>query len=202
MKSSLITKIRNYFLAGIITLIPIFITVYLTFLVIDVFSRIVPDAINPNKYLPFRIPGLEILIAVLITVFIGFVSLSYFGKKILTLGEQLLQKVPVLRSVYSGATQFTKSFQSAEDGSGNKKVVLIEFPRSGSWAVGFATNENSKQISSKINDTLVNVFIPTTPNPTSGFLVLIPKKDIIYLNMNFEDAMKFIISVGAIGELK
>jgi uncharacterized membrane protein len=202
MKSSLITKIRNYFLAGIITLIPIFITVYLTFLVIDVFSRIVPDAINPNKYLPFRIPGLEILIAVLITVFIGFVSLSYFGKKILTLGEQLLQKVPVLRSVYSGATQFTKSFQSAEDGSSNKKVVLIEFPRSGSWAVGFATNENSKQISSKINDTLVNVFIPTTPNPTSGFLVLIPKKDIIYLNMNFEDAMKFIISVGAIGELK
>ena len=202
MKSSLITKIRNYFLAGIITLIPIFITVYLTFLVIDVFSRIVPDAINPNKYLPFRIPGLEILIAVLITVFIGFVSLSYFGKKILTLGEQLLQKVPVLRSVYSGATQFTKSFQSAEDGSSNKKVVLIEFPRSGSWAVGFATNENSKQISPKINDTLVNVFIPTTPNPTSGFLVLIPKKDIIYLNMNFEDAMKFIISVGAIGELK
>ena len=81
MKSSLITKIRNYFLAGIITLIPIFITVYLTFLVIDVFSRIVPDAINPNKYLPFRIPGLEILIAVLITVLIGFVSLSYFGKK-------------------------------------------------------------------------------------------------------------------------
>jgi uncharacterized membrane protein len=202
MKSSLITKIRNYFLAGIITLIPIFITVYLTFLVIDVFSRIVPDAINPNKYLPFRIPGLEILIAVLITVLIGFVSLSYFGKKILILGEQLLQKVPVLRSVYSGATQFTKSFQSAEDGSSNKKVVLIEFPRSGSWAVGFATNENSKQISSKINDTLVNVFIPTTPNPTSGFLVLIPKKDIIYLNMNFEDAMKFIISVGAIGELK
>ena len=202
MKASLITKLRNYFLAGIITLIPIFITVYLTFLVIDVFSRIVPDAINPNKYLPFRIPGLEILIAVLITVFIGFVSLSYFGKKILILGEQLLQKVPVLRSVYSGATQFTKSFQSAEDGSSNKKVVLIEFPRSGSWAVGFATNENSKQISSKINDTLVNVFIPTTPNPTSGFLVLIPKKDIIYLNMNFEDAMKFIISVGAIGELK
>jgi len=202
MKSSLITKIRNYFLAGIITLIPIFITVYLTFLVIDVFSRIVPDAINPNKYLPFRIPGLEIFIAIIITIIIGFISLSYFGKKILILCEQLLQKVPVLRSVYSGATQFTKSFQSAEDGSGNKKVVLIEFPRSGSWAVGFATNENSKQISSKINDTLVNVFIPTTPNPTSGFLVLIPKKDIIYLNMNFEDAMKFIISVGAIGELK
>ena len=202
MKSSLITKIRNYFLAGIITLIPIFITVYLTFLVIDVFSRIVPDAINPNKYLPFRIPGLEIFIAIIITIIIGFISLSYFGKKILILGEQLLQKVPVLRSVYSGATQFTKSFQSAEDGSNNKKVVLIEFPRSGSWAVGFATNENSKQISSKINDTLVNVFIPTTPNPTSGFLVLIPKKDIIYLNMNFEDAMKFIISVGAIGELK
>jgi len=200
MKSSIITKLRNYFLAGIITLIPIFITVYLTIVVIDLFSNIVPGPLNPNKYLPFKIPGLEILIALIITTIIGMISLTYFGKKFILLGTSLLEKIPVIRSIYSGVTQFTKSFQN--DGSANKKVVLIEFPRPGTWAVGFATNETGKPISPKISDNLTSVFIPTTPNPTSGFLILVPRKDLIFLNMNFEDAMKFIISVGAVGELK
>jgi len=200
MKSSIITKLRNYFLAGIITLIPIFITVYLTIVVIDLFSNIVPGPLNPNKYLPFKIPGLEILIALIITTVIGMISLTYFGKKFILLGTSLLEKIPVIRSIYSGVTQFTKSFQN--DGSANKKVVLIEFPRPGTWAVGFATNETGKPISPKISDNLTSVFIPTTPNPTSGFLILVPRKDLIFLNMNFEDAMKFIISVGAVGELK
>jgi len=128
------------------------------------------------------------------------ISLTYFGKQFLSFGTSLLEKIPVIRSIYSGVTQFTKSFQ--DDGSANKKVVLIEFPRPGAWAVGFATNETGKPISPKINDNLMSVFIPTTPNPTSGFLILVPKKDLIFLNMNFEDAMKFIISVGAVGELK
>jgi uncharacterized membrane protein len=200
MKLSIITKIRNYFLAGIITLIPIFVTVYLTAIVIDLFTRIVPDALNPNKYLPFKIPGLEILIALVFTTFVGMISVTYFGKQLIKIGTNLLEKIPVVRSIFSGVTQFTKSFQ--EDGSQNKKVVLVEFPRPGSWAVGFATNETDKPISTKISDNLISIFIPTTPNPTGGFLILVPKKDIIYLNMNFEDAMKFIISIGAVGELK
>jgi uncharacterized membrane protein len=200
MKSSIITKLRNYFLAGIVTLIPIFITVYLTVVVIDLFSNIVPGPLNPNKYLPFKIPGLEILIALVITTFIGMISLTYFGKQFLLLGTNLLERIPVIRSIYSGVTQFTKSFQ--DDGSANKKVVLVEFPRPGGWAVGFATNETGKLVSSRISDNLTSVFIPTTPNPTSGFLILVPKKDLIFLNMNFEDAMKFIISVGAVGEVK
>ena len=200
MKSSFITKLRNYFLAGIVTLIPIFITVYLTIVVIDLFSKIVPDALNPNKYLPFQIPGLEILIALVITLLIGAVSLTYFGKQFLLLGKNLLERIPVISSIYSSVTQFTKSFQ--DEGSSNKKVVLVEFPKTGSWAVGFATSEISKSISPKISENLTSVFIPGTPNPTSGFLILVPKKDIIFLNMNFEDAMKFIISVGAVGELK
>jgi uncharacterized membrane protein len=200
MKSSIITKIRNYFLAGIVTLIPILITGYLTILVIDLFSKIVPDALNPNKYLPFQIPGLEIFIALIITIFIGMISLSYFGKQFLLLGKNLLERIPIVRSIYSGVTQLTKSFQ--DDGTANKKVVLVEFPRPGSWSVGFATNEMGKPISPKITDNLSVIFIPTTPNPTSGFLILVPKKDIIFLNMNFEDAIKFIISAGAVGELK
>jgi uncharacterized membrane protein len=128
------------------------------------------------------------------------ISLTYFGKQFLLLGTNLLERIPVIRSIYSGVTQFTKSFQ--DDRSANKKVVLVEFPRPGGWAVGFATNETGKLVSSRISDNLTSVFIPTTPNPTSGFLILVPKKDLIFLNMNFEDAMKFIISVGAVGELK
>ena len=174
MKSSIITKLRNYFLAGIVTLIPIFITVYLTIVVIDLFSKIVPDALNPNKYLPFQIPGLEILIALIITLLIGAVSLTYFGKQFLLLGKNLLERIPVISSIYSGVTQFTKSFQ--DEGSSNKKVVLVEFPKTGSWAVGFATSEISKSISPKISENLTSVFIPGTPNPTSGFLILVPKK--------------------------
>ena len=200
MKSSIITKLRNYFLAGIVTLIPILITAYLTILVVDLFSNIVPDAVNPNKYLPFQIPGLEILIAIIITTVIGMISLTYFGKQFLSLGKNLLERIPIVRSIYSGVTQFTKSFQA--EGSANKKVVLIEFPRPGAWVVGFATNETTKPISPKINDNLTTIFVPTTPNPTSGFLILVPKKDIIFINMSFEDAMKFIISAGAVGELK
>jgi uncharacterized membrane protein len=200
MKSSIFTKLRNYFLAGIVTLIPILITVYLTMVVIDLFANIVPGPLNPNKYLPFKIPGLEILIALLITTFIGMISLTYFGKQFLLLGTNLLERIPIVRSIYSGVTQFTKSFQ--DDGSANKKVVLIEFPRPEAWTVGFATNEIGKPMSPKISDNLTSVFIPGTPNPTSGFLILVPKKDLIFLNMNFEDAMKFIISVGAVGELK
>jgi uncharacterized membrane protein len=200
MKSALITKLRNYFLAGIITLIPIFITVYLTLLIIELFSHIVPDAINPNKYLPFKIPGLEIAVAIVITTAIGMISLTYLGKQFLSLGEKILEKIPVLRTIYSGITQFTKSFQN--DGSTHKKVVLVEFPKPGSWAVGFATNENSQLSSPRISENLISIFIPTTPNPTSGFLILVPKKDIIYLNMNFENATKFIISAGAVGELR
>jgi uncharacterized membrane protein len=168
--------------------------------VIDLFANIVPGPLNPNKYLPFKIPGLEILIALIITTFIGMISLTYFGKQFLLLGTNLLERIPIVRSIYSGVTQFTKSFQ--DDGSANKKVVLIEFPRPGAYTVGFATNETGKPVSPKISDNLTSVFIPTTPNPTSGFLILVPKKDLIFLNMNFEDAMKFIISVGAVGELK
>ncbi len=134
----------------------ILITVYLTVVVIDLFSKIVPDALNPNKYLPFKIPGLEILIALIITTFIGMISLTYFGKQFLLLGKNLLERIPIVRSIYSGVTQFTKSFQ--EEGSSSKKVVLIEFLKPGAWAVGFATNETTKPISPKISDNFKIMF--------------------------------------------
>ena len=193
-KISLFNRLRNYFIAGIVAIIPIGITLYLTMFIIEVSSKLIPKEINPNNYLPFSIPGLEILISIIIITFIGGISVSFVGKKILQLINDLFKRIPFLRTIYSAINQMTESFTN-KDG-GKKSVVLIEYPRKGSWAVGFATKDNSGEISKKTNSDLVNVFVPTTPNPTSGFLLMFPKKEVIYLDMTFEEASKFIVSAG------
>ena len=193
-KRSIFARIRNYFIAGVVVLIPIGITVYLTFFIISVSSKIIPKEINPNHYLPYNIPGLEILIAIFLITFIGWLSLSFLGKKMLNLFNSILRKIPILRTIYSAIGQMTETFTKSD--KEKKNVVLVEYPRKGSWAVGFATKDNSGEISNKTNKKLVNVFVPTTPNPTSGFLLMFPKEEVIYLDMTFEEASKFIVSAG------
>jgi len=193
-KRGILASFRNYFIAGVVVLIPIGITIYLSIFIVDISSKIIPKEINPNHYLPYDIPGLEILIAILLIIFIGWLSLSFLGKKLLNAFENLLKRIPILRTIYSAITQMTETFTKSE---GNKKnVVLVEYPRKGSWAVGFATKDNEGQISKKTNKKLVNVFIPTTPNPTSGFLLMFPKEEVIYLDLTFEEASRFIVSAG------
>ena len=194
IKKSIFTRIRNYFIAGIVSLIPIGITLYLTLFIIKLSTRLIPKEINPNHYLPFDIPGLEILIALLIITFIGWLSLSFLGKKIFELFNNILKKIPILRTIYSAIGQMTESFTSNQNSKSS--VVLIEYPRKGVWAVGFATKENKGVIKEKVNEELINVFLPTTPNPTSGFLLMVPKKELIYLDVTFEQASKFIVSAG------
>ena len=193
-KSSILSRFRNYFITGIVVLIPIGITVYLTIFLVSISSKILPKEINPNHYLPYNIPGLEIVISIILITFIGWLSLSFLGKKLLNIFENLLKRIPILRTIYSAIGQMTDTFASSENKKNN--VVLIEYPRKGSWAVGFATKDNAGEISNKTNKKLVNVFVPTTPNPTSGFLLMFPKDEIIYLDMTFEEASKFIVSAG------
>ena len=194
IKRSLFSSIRNNFIAGIVVLIPIGITLYLTIFLIKVSSNILPKEINPNHYLPYNIPGLEILISLLIITFIGWLSLSFIGKKMFDIFENILNKIPILRTIYSAVGQLTETF--AKNKSDTKSVVLIEYPRKGTWAVGFATKENTGEMAKKTNQKLINVFVPTTPNPTSGFLLMFPIDDVIYLDMTFEEASKFIVSAG------
>ena len=194
LKKSFFAKIRNNFIAGVVVLIPIGITLYLTLFIIRVSSNFIPKEINPNNYLPFDIPGVEILIALIIITFIGWLSLSFLGKKFFELFNNILKKIPILRTIYSAIGQMTETF-APKKGS-KKSVVLIQYPRKGTWAVGFATKENKGEISKKTNTELVNVFVPTTPNPTSGFLLMFPKSEIVYLDMTFEEASKFIVSAG------
>jgi uncharacterized membrane protein len=187
-------KIRNYFFTGVVVLIPIGLTIYLSKFLINTSSKILPSQINPNYYLPFNIPGLEIIISIIFITIIGFISLSYLGKKFLQLIDSLFKKIPLLGTFWSAIKQMSQSFK--ESGSKSKSVVLVEYPRKGVWAVGFATKENSGEIAEKTNQKLINVFVPTTPNPTSGFLLMFPKDDVIFLNMSFEEASKFIVSAG------
>ena len=193
-KRSILAKFRNYFIAGVVVLIPIGITIYLVFFVIEVSSILLPKELNPNHYLVFDIPGVEIVITLLLITFIGWLSLSFLGKKLLELFNNILKKIPILRTIYSAIGQMTESFTQKKSTKNN--VVLIEYPRKGSWAVGFATKKNTGEITDKTKRNLINVFVPTTPNPTSGFLLMFPEEDIIYLDMTFEEASKFIVSAG------
>ena len=193
-KSSITSKLRNAFIAGIVVLVPIGFTLYLTLFLIKISSKLIPNEINPNNYLPFSIPGLEILLSVIFITIVGGISLSFFGKKILNLINDLFKRIPILRTIYSAIGQMTESFTNKSDNK--KSVVLVEYPKKGSWAVGFATKENKGEISKKTNKELINVFVPTTPNPTSGFLLMFPKDEVIFLDMTFEEASKFIVSAG------
>ena len=194
IKKSILARIRNNFIAGIVVLIPIGITLYLTLFFIKISGKIIPKEINPNNYLPFNIPGVEILMALLIISSIGWLSLSFLGKKFFEIFNNILKKIPFLRTIYSAIVQMTETFTKSDNNQ--KSVVLLEYPRKGIWAVGFATKENEGIIKTKINEELINIFVPTTPNPTSGFLLMVPKKDLIYLEVSFEQASKFIVSAG------
>ena len=193
-KRSIFAKVRNYFIAGVVVLIPIGITVYLTIFFISITSRILPKEINPNHYLPYDIPGIEILTSVILITLIGWLSLSFLGRKLLIILNTVLKRIPILRTIYSAIGQMTETFTNTD--KKGKNVVLVEYPRKGSWAVGFATKDNTGEITDKTKRDLVNVFVPTTPNPTSGFLLMFTKDEIIYLNMSFEEASKFIVSAG------
>ena len=194
IKKSIFSSIRNNFIAGIVVLIPIGITLYLTLFIIRVSGKIIPKEINPNNYLPFDIPGVEIIIALFVITFIGWLSLSFLGKKFFEFFNNVLKKIPILRTIYSAIGQMTETFTKSDNKQ--KSVILLEYPRKGIWAVGFATKENEGIIRNKIGEEVINVFVPTTPNPTSGFLLMVPKKEIIYLDVSFEQASKFIVSAG------
>ena len=193
-KRSITSILRNYFITGVVVLIPIGFTLYLSKILIGLSSKILPENINPNSYLPYAIPGIEIILSIILITIVGGLSLSFLGKRILKLIDDLFKRIPFLRTIYSAILQMTESFSNKDNDK--KSVVLIEYPRKDVWAVGFATKENKGEMAKKTNKKLINVFVPTTPNPTSGFLLMFPYEDVIFLDMTFEEASKFIVSAG------
>ena len=195
-------RLRGYFFAGMLVTAPIAITVYVALLLIrfvdeQVFA-LIPPQYNPETYLPFSVPGIGVVLMLVILTLIGAVAAGYIGKMLLRLSDRLLNRMPVIRSIYGVAKQIVETVVSNKSVA-FREVVLIEYPRKGIWTIGFLTGRAIEPIADKIGQAeLVNVFVPTTPNPTSGFLLFVPDSDIHRLPISVEDGIKLVISAGIV----
>jgi uncharacterized membrane protein len=196
-----LARLRAYFLTGVIVTAPIGITAFLvwqfiTFLDTHVAS-LIPERYNPESYLPFSVPGLGLLITIAFLTLVGFLAAGLAGRTLVRIGERLLSRMPVVRSVYGTLKQIFETVL-AQSSRSFREVVLIEYPRRGIGAIGFVTGPTRGEIQGRSEDELVNVFLPTTPNPTSGFLLFVPKRDLVHLDMTIEEGIKMVISGGIV----
>jgi len=193
-------KLKKIFITGLAIIIPIGLTLYILIFLIDMMDnlvKIIPFRYQPETLLGFRIPGLGVIVTVVLIFVCGLVAKSYLGYKIVSSGESLVDKIPFVRSIYQSIKQVSDSM-FADRRSGFKKVVLVEFPRKGIYTVGFVTGKPGPEIQSKVGQTCISVFLPTTPNPTSGYLVIVPEDDLLQVDMTVEEALTYIISVGIV----
>ena len=192
-------KLQRYFLTGLVVLIPIVLTVYLVWSVISFIDKVVipiiPPKYNPLDLFEIYIPGLGVFLFLITTTLIGSIASGFLGRQAISLGEKILSRTPIVSTIYNSIKQIIQAVFKP-NGTSFKQPCLVEYPRKGVWAVGFATKENKGEMAEKTNKKLINVFVPTTPNPTSGFLLMFPIDEVIYLNMTFEEASKFIVSAG------
>lgn len=197
-------RLRNYFLTGLIVVAPLTITVYLVLTFIEWVDGwvipYIPRVYNPETYLPFAVPGIGVVLAIIIITLVGFLTAGFLGRSIIGYGESLLNRMPLIRNLYSGLKQIFQTVLSDQSGS-FKDVGLLEYPRKGLWAIVFIATETKGEVNTKLIDKghkTVSVFLPTTPNPTSGFLLFVPRKDVTLLDMGVEDAAKLVISAGLV----
>ena len=198
-KIGMFARFRRYFLAGILVTSPILITVYVTWLIVTFIDTqvagMLPESLDFTKKLPHQIPGLGLIISIIAITFIGAITPGFIGRTLLKSGERVLNKMPVVRSIYGAIKQIMETVMSTNSDS-FREVVLVEYPRKGIWVIGFVTGETKGEVQSLTKDKVINIFVPTTPNPTSGFLLFIPQKDLVYMDMKVEDAVKMVISGG------
>ena len=200
-RPGIFTRLRNYFLTGVIVTAPIALTIYLTWQFIDwVDSQaipLLPAKYNPENYLPFSLPGLGLVIMLVILTFVGFLTANIFGRTLLKTGERLVNRMPVVRTIYGALKQVLETVLSQSSNS-FRQAVLVEYPRRGIWTMAFVTGDTEGEVAERLDDEMINIYVPTTPNPTSGFLLMVPRRDLIFLDMPVEDAAKYIISIGVI----
>lgn len=201
LELTLFVRLRTYFLAGVLITAPSAITLYIAWLFIDfVDSRVtpwIPRHYNPENYLPFTIPGLGLLIVVVAITFIGALTTGFVGRLFVRISEGVLARMPVIRGLYGAVKQIFETVL-AHKSSAFRQVVLFEYPRRGTWAMGFLTGVTQGEVQAVTDDTVFNVFLPTTPNPTSGYLLFVPKRELIYLEMSVEEGIKMIVSGGIV----
>jgi uncharacterized membrane protein len=198
------TRLRNYFLTGFIVTAPLAITAYLAWSFVGwVDSWVkpyIPDRYNPDHYLPFAVPGFGLIVALFLITLVGFLTANFIGKTIVSFGESLLDRMPLVRSIYRGLKQIFETILSNKADSFTK-VALIEYPRRGAWAIVFIASDKRNEVSALLDPhqaESVAVFLPSTPNPTTGFLMYVPRAELIELSMSVEEAAKLIISAGLV----
>ncbi len=195
------TRIRNYFLTGIVVAAPIGLTIWITRWFIDLidtwFTPLIPNRYQPDNYLPFDIPGLGLLIAFVLLTLLGALTANFFGRAVLNFGERLVDRMPVVRSIYGAFKQIFETVISQSNAS-FREVGLIEYPRQGIYCIVFITTQTKGEIVDRTGHDLISVFLPTTPNPTSGFLLFVPRADVQILDMTIEEGAKLIISAGLV----
>lgn len=201
VKASMAARLRTYFLAGILITAPISITFYLAWLFIDFvddkITPLVPEAYNPNSYLPFAVPGLGLVIVLVSLTLIGALTAGFVGRGITKVYDRLLNRMPVIRGLYKALKQILETVL-AQQSNAFREAVLVEYPRRGLWAVAFITGTTEGEVQHLTEEECINIFLPTTPNPTSGFLLFVPKTDLVPLTMSVEEAIKMVISGGIV----
>ncbi|BCA95621.1 membrane protein [Legionella antarctica] len=191
-------SVRSYLLAGLVVWLPILITMGVLRFIIDLLDNtlaLIPRAYQPEQLFGIHIPGLGVILSLILLVSTGIFATNFFGQRLMTWGESLLSRIPLVRSIYNSVKQVIHTILSTNS-EAFRKVLLIEYPRKGLWSIGFQTGAVNSEISDIVNQEMVSLFVPTTPNPTSGFLIMIPKQEAIELNMSIDEALKFIISLG------
>ncbi len=186
-------KVQKLFIAGILTLIPLVVTFYLLYFLFTTLDNFLGNILK--AVLGRELPGAGFLLSILLVLLAGFLATNILGKKILYLGEDVIQRIPLVKGIYSSTKQIVDAFSSREKDA-FKKVVLLQYPRPGLYALGFVTGSSQGEIQDKTREPLIYVFVPTTPNPTSGMLLMVPEYDLIPLDMTVEDGLKVLISGG------
>ena len=195
------TKIRSWFLTGILVMTPLILTIYVAWAFITFVDNLVvplvPFYYRPSNYLPFSITGLGLIIVFIFTTFVGLLATGLFGRTLIRIWENILNRMPVVRSVYSAIKQILETVMATQSDA-FRQAVLVQYPRKDIWAIGFVTGSTKGEVGKRVDKKMVNVFMPTTPNPTSGFLLFFPQEDLIFLNMTVEDALKLVVSGGMV----
>jgi uncharacterized membrane protein len=194
-----IGTLRRYLVAGLLVWVPLGVTLLIVAFLVDLMDQtllLLPVSVQPEQVLGFRIPGLGLVLTAIVVLVTGMVVTNLFGKQLFTVGERLLARIPLVRSIYASVKQVTESLFSS--GKSFRKVVLVEYPRRGIWSLAFQTGSGADEISRKTGQEIVNIFIPTTPNPTSGFFLMVPRADVIELDMTVDQGLKMLLSVGVV----
>ncbi|ACL72229.1 protein of unknown function DUF502 [Thioalkalivibrio sulfidiphilus HL-EbGr7] len=192
--------LRKYLITGLVVWVPLVITFFVVKFLVDLMDNsllLLPPAWRPEALFGFKIPGLGVVLAAVILLVTGLVTANLLGRKLVDLWESVLQRIPLVRSIYSAVKQVMETLLGA-GGDSFRKVLMIEYPRKGIWTLGFQTGVGVGEVQSRTSKEVVTVFVPTTPNPTSGFIILVPRDEVVELDMSVEDGLKFVMSLGVV----